>query len=335
MRGVAAISSESDAADAARAVLDAHHGAVDAVIAGFFAVAGRDPRVLFAPLSGIVAGAGVGVRAFDGRAVQPGRGGARPRGFLTENEAPPAAYVAASRTIAALTTLHAYRGRASLSELVKPGVIAAKAMGASKRAALLHRIGAHGVPALRSEAVTRPVIALAGTVSGGIMTLEDIYENFPGEAEATSSPLGEATSFTLPWSPEADVSTEAFAVLAGDARGLVAVLVAARPSSGLSVPELEVTLPVGAKPVMRGIQRTPSGRPIEAAAPIAAVRQGPSTMVVALPGRSRIDADALAPFAAQGLARAALGELCAQRSAAMALAVITDGRTSAELLATA
>ena len=81
-------------AEAAQTVLDAGADAADALVAGFFALAGATPAGLLAPTVAMLGGTGVGGRVFDGRALQPGRGAPRPRGFLEGAEIPLGAYVA-------------------------------------------------------------------------------------------------------------------------------------------------------------------------------------------------------------------------------------------------
>ena len=93
------------ATSATRDALASKGSAVDAVLAGFFAEAGANPDVLLAPFSALVVGTGAGERAFDGRAVQPGKGIDRPRGLLP-GEVPQAVHhVAAPRTIAAIALM--------------------------------------------------------------------------------------------------------------------------------------------------------------------------------------------------------------------------------------
>ena len=65
--------SRGGAEEAAQHILAEAGTAADALIAGFFAAAGARPGVLFSPVQTLIAGPGVGARAFDGRARQPGR----------------------------------------------------------------------------------------------------------------------------------------------------------------------------------------------------------------------------------------------------------------------
>ena len=87
-----AMASEGSAADAATAAL-AKGNAVDAVVAGVFAAAATSPSVLLGPVQILLGGAGLGLRAVDGRVRQAGKGAPRPRGFTPEQGVAPAARV--------------------------------------------------------------------------------------------------------------------------------------------------------------------------------------------------------------------------------------------------
>src|SRR5580693_5893890 len=87
-----ATASEGSAAEAASAML-VKGNAVDAVVAGVFAAAGAGASVLLGPVQIVFGGAGLGLRAVDGRVRQPGKGAPRPRGFTPEQTVAPAARV--------------------------------------------------------------------------------------------------------------------------------------------------------------------------------------------------------------------------------------------------
>jgi hypothetical protein len=293
-RAALAAASQPIAAAAAQRLLDAGASAADAVVAGFFADAGRAADVLLAPAVAVVAGAGVGGRAFDGRAVQPGRGAARPRGVPGGAPVPPAARAAAPGSLAMLALLHAYRGRASLRDLVKPGVEAARAAGASARAELLERIGKTGVLALRSDDVTRPLLSAFGPAEGGMLTVEDLTEGVPVEATATKVPGVAGYAFVAPWS-RSEASPQAVAcevVVAADGRDGLAALAYEPVGDELAAPALELTMPRCAVPVLRGVTRVAPGTPLPASAPVAIAtagtrsEAGPVWLAFGLPGAS-------------------------------------------------
>jgi gamma-glutamyltranspeptidase/glutathione hydrolase len=66
-RGAAA-ATDVGAANAAREVVATWGSAADAVVAGWFALAGTNAEGLLAPVLALVAGPGAGARLFDGRA---------------------------------------------------------------------------------------------------------------------------------------------------------------------------------------------------------------------------------------------------------------------------
>ncbi len=330
IRGARAAATDAAAAGPAQAALDAGGGAVDAIVAGFFAAAGAGPGVLLAPAVALVAGFGVGARAFDGRAAQPGRGAQRPRGFVNEASIPDAARVAAPRSLAMLMLAHGYRGRASLRDLAKPGVAAAEAAGAKARAALLRKVGAGGVLALRGAEVMSKLIAAFGPVSGGVLTAEDVEGSPPAEAEASAATIGEGlTVFSPPFAagaPGGQPGAEAEAIVACDARGVIAALAYVPARGGVPVPDLDLTVGRDAVPVRRGVTRVAPGTLLSAPAPIA-IAVGPAgfAAAVGMPGRATVDAAALAEIAKGAAVEAALGERAEGRGA---VAVVTDGTTA-------
>jgi len=330
IRGIAAIGSHPGATAAATAALEAGGSAADAVIAGFFAAAGADPGVLLGPAVALVAGASAGARAFDGRAAQPGLGAVRPRGFVDDATIPVGARVAAPRSIAMLLLLHTYRGRATLASLVKPGILAAEAEGAKARAALIRRVGAAGVLALRTPEAARALIAVGGPVAGGALSAQDLEEARPAEADATIDEIAEGASvFTSPWPPPPDALAQAEVILACDGRGLLAALAYVPARQGIAVPELELLLRADAVPVRRGVTRLAPGAPLAAPAPVAIFHQKAGCWaVVGLPGSPRVDPRKLATLAGGAPAERALAELIDPGAARGPLGLISDGRSA-------
>src|SRR3954453_18756949 len=106
--------SDARVADAATALLT-RGNAVDAVIAGVFAAAALVPSVLLGPVQILIGGAGLGLRATDGRVQQPGRGVARPRGFTEDAAIARAARVGVPALPAALASTLATSGASTLA----------------------------------------------------------------------------------------------------------------------------------------------------------------------------------------------------------------------------
>jgi len=336
IRGVLALARSAAIQGPAQAALDAGGSAADAVLAGFFAAAGTDPSVLLAPVVALVSGGGAGARVIDGRTVQPGKGAARPRGFRTEAEIPPAAFIGAPRSLGLVALLHAARGRSGLSSLARAGVSAAEAAGATRRAALLKRVGAAGASALLAEEPRSALLAAGGIVSGGILTAEDLEGALPEDVPARESSLaGDATAISVPFDVPLGRIVEAEVILACDARGLVAALsyVPTLPEHGVRVPELELVLGRHAHPVRRGIPRTAPGTPLEMPAPIAIVFKAGFAAAVALLGKATVDVDALGPLAEGWPAEKTLADLRDKVNAKSAMAVLRDARDARAVIA--
>src|SRR5688572_20153077 len=159
--------------------------AVAAVVAGYFAAAGRHPGVLLAPLSLLVGGVGQSGRVFDGRWCQPGRGARRPRGLLPGSEVPIAARVAVPTAIAALSVALVYESGLSLAPLVRHGIAAAERAGSEARAALLTRVAGVGPVALTEPGFVQPLLRLASASQGGLLTPTDFTA--PAELEEAAA----------------------------------------------------------------------------------------------------------------------------------------------------
>ncbi|MBK8257256.1 MAG: hypothetical protein IPK82_31855 [Polyangiaceae bacterium] len=230
LRDAAAEASDMRAAHAAHLALAGGGSATDAVIAGFFAAAGALPSVLLGSAVAIVSNVGSGVRAFDGRPLQPGKGAARPRGYLKGVHPPDAAFLAVPRAVPLLMLLHAYGGRTSFGVLSRSGVETASGVDAKKRAKILRRVGAAGAIALRAEGINEALLTRGNGVAGGALTEEDLNNVLPADAEAIS--LGGHGPETLisvgPWSAEESAADEhewdVDVIAAADFRGNLAVI---------------------------------------------------------------------------------------------------------------
>lgn len=297
MTRAAACATSAIAQDAAERALADGGSAADAVVAGYFALAGEQAAALFSPTTILVAGPGVAGRAIDGRAIQPGAGASRPRGFVDDAHIPLAARAAVSRAPHAVLLLQANHGRRSLKKNVTRGAAAAKSAGDTKRAEFLSRIGDAGSVGLASA--NEAIVRAAGPYASGLVTVEDLERARPADTAATlvdtSAATGEAMRLHFePWpgvAPNGPALGEA--VLAVDARGLLVALscfVDRGDLGGLLVPEVQVALPLLAEPVRRGKTRVAPGTIFAVPSSLVAVDCGPDLRIAAV-GRGGLDLD--------------------------------------------
>jgi gamma-glutamyltranspeptidase/glutathione hydrolase len=286
--------------------------AADAVVSGFFALAGESAASLFAPTTILLAGPGVSARAIDGRAAQPGAGAKRPRGIVEDAAVPLAARAAVPRAAQAVLLLQGTQARRSLKKNVAAGVAAAKASGALRRAAFLSRIGDGGPVAL--AAANEAILRAAGRYAGGLLTEEDLATARPGDRpaelfEATAS-TGESMRVHLePWAASApedegeETHDAADIVAAVDGRGLSIALACFSPAGAREgahlVPEIEVALPLVAEPVRRAKTRVAPGTVFAVPRTIAAVDCGPDLRLVVGAPRGLSSDGAVAAFGAR------------------------------------
>jgi hypothetical protein len=271
-RAVAA--SEAHAAEAALAALE-RGNAMDAVAAGVLAAAAATPSVLLGPVQILIGGAGAGLRAIDGRTRQPGLGTPRPRGFRDEDPIAPASRVAVPALPAAIALALATAGAGSLARALGPAVDIAR--GASEaRMTVLKRLAKNGVGALAEGRIADELVAAAGRVVGGLLSVDDLTRARPAVTACAES-AGPRTMATAPWGASAvrDPVTDAAngsiveVVAACDARGLVAIACYEVSLDGVAIVELGLVAPFAAAPVRRGEPRVRPGEPRAAAAPIA------------------------------------------------------------------
>jgi hypothetical protein len=327
IRGAAATASDAMARAAAQAVVEAGASAVDAIIAGFLAASGADAGVLLAPAAALVAGTGVGARAFDGRAAQPGKGAPRPRGYVDPSAIPAAARFPVPRALAMLVLLHTYLGRAKLRELARHGVLAAEKQGAARRADLLRRIGESGVLALRAREVERALLGCGGPVAGGLLTTEDLEDTRPAEVDARAVVLDDgSTVLGVPWET-GDALRSSEGIVACDGRGIVAALAYAPAREGIAVDDLELVAGMDAVPVQRGVARVAPGTPLPAPAPIAVVaRGGGFWAALALPDQLAANPDHLACLSSGLALEAVLEEIRGRSGSRMIIGAVRDSR---------
>ncbi len=267
--------------------------AIAAALTGFFTAAGAHSGVLLSPVTVLLGGAGVGMRCFDGRLRQPGRGTKRPRGFKAGEVVPDAARVGIAAGVAALLVAHAYDGGEGLARILKPGLRAAERAGADGRVALLRRIRGVGAGALTEPAFVRAFLRGAGPSEGGLVTPADFVALGDIDAAATERKVGRRKVYEAPWAAGgagASASGVGYAVVAIDARGVAAAVCYRRDLDGFPVEDLDVDAHLGAEPVQRGVTRIAPGEARPAPAPVAIEKTASSLRVLAWPALAAVGA---------------------------------------------
>lgn len=285
----AAAASEGHVAQAAREAL-ARGNAVDAVVAGLLAAVAQSPGVLLGPVQLLVAGTGVGRIAVDGRLRQPGLGLPRPRGAPTGGAIPAAARVAAPALPAAIVTVLAAHGTATLRRLAGPALKVARACS-PERAVVLDALARRGTPALADDAIASELLAVGGRAAGGSLTLEDLTSVRPELARIEERAMTPPGWVRVPWLTEGLDATFTQVVAAADGRGLVCIAAYETPVEGVAIPALGLLAPAAAVAVLHGKPRVRPGAPLPAAAPVAIrARRGQADLAVGLAGVSDADA---------------------------------------------
>jgi gamma-glutamyltranspeptidase/glutathione hydrolase len=275
----AAAASEGHVAQAARTVL-ARGNAVDAVVAGVLAAAAAAPGVLLGPVQVLVAGAGAGLLAVDGRVRQPGLGAPRPRGTVTGDAVPQAARVGVPAMPAALAAALAAAGSVTMRRVCLEAVEAARGVS-GERAAVLASLAKRGAPAMADEAIAGELAALAGRIAGGVLTQRDLSSVRPALAYPKERSLDPEGWLRAPWREGASDASRTHVVVAADHRGLLCAACYESAEEGVAIPALGLLAPALAAPVMRGQTRVRPGEPRPSAAPIAIrVRAGLADLAV-------------------------------------------------------
>jgi len=274
-----ASASEGHVADAAAALLT-RGNAVDAVVAGVFAAAAGAPGVLLGPVQILFGGAGLGLRAVDGRVRQAGKGSPRPRGFTEDQLIAPAARVGVPALPAALAAALASSGASTLAQVMAPAI----AMAEGARRDVLKRIAQRGPSALLDESIAGELVNSCGRVAGGLLSRDDIDGVLPALIAATESERTKRPTAFVPWrddgrkTGEPKSAAHVHVVAASDHRGLVAVACYERRDDGVAIAALSLVAPFVASPVLRGQTRVKPGEPAPSPAPIALVRSADHTM---------------------------------------------------------
>ena len=263
-----AVASESHVAQAARDGLS-YGNAADAIVAGVLVAAAESPSVFLGPFQMLVAGAGAGIRAVDGRVRQPGLGVPRPRGLLAGEQVPPQARVGVPALPAALAWVLGSLGSATQLRVAGAAIERVRARSV-ERARVLEAFARRGAVAFTEDAVVGELTAVAGRAARGLLTREDLSSVRPVIVSHDDGALEPSGVLTVPWRGDARHDASFTHVVAAvDARGLVAIACYEAPLDGLTFPALGLVAPAFAVPVMRGEPRARPGEPCPAAAPIA------------------------------------------------------------------
>ncbi|MBI2394844.1 MAG: hypothetical protein HYV09_35070 [Deltaproteobacteria bacterium] len=287
MRSSAAASSHAAAAEAATQAFHAEPGetagtAIDAVIAGVLALAARHAGVMLGCGTILLGGTGEGSLVIDARARQPGLGAARPRGFTDAASIPDAARIAAPSLPAALTLAHAGRGNRTRTALLRTGVAAAQAVGKvtktdEARVESLRAFGREGGGFLRAGPIRDALLEVSARSLGGTLTRDDLDAIRPEIAQARKIDVEARQWAVVPWARalgaheelEPQTITGDVAIVAAcDAFGAVAIASVLLPKLVKAVGETGLSVPLLARPVMRGVARDPAGAPLPMPAPI-------------------------------------------------------------------
>lgn len=269
-----ALARDARVASAAASVMPKGN-AVDALVAGVLAASAVSESTFLGCLSAIVAGPGIGVRALDGRSRQPGLGVQRPRGFASSEEVPAAAWVAAPGLPAAAAALLAAFGTLSLTRACGP----ARELAPPVRASVLDRFSRLGPAALAQGELSEELIAAAGRLAGGVLTVEDLAEALPDISACSYDGKGTRVVARPAWSFEdATAAPRCDVLVVADSRGLVAAaaFVSSEIDPAITIPALGLAAPRMAVPVLRGVRRVSPHTTLPARAPIAIAAHGPA-----------------------------------------------------------
>jgi hypothetical protein len=280
-------STSSLATEVGMATLRGGGGAVDAVLSGFFALAGAEADVLLAPAVLLVAGVGAGAHVIDARLLQPGR--EAPRILPVRGpQVPPAALTGVPRSLGLASLALAYHGRTSLAQVVARGVTAARAAGSPERAEFIEEVGRSGHAALVKR--WRELVEVAGPIAHGALSEADLREAHPDDMPATVEVRGDLRLASTPFATEpAPPAARLELLVATDRFGLAAALALAPTDPLVAVPALGVRLSAGAAPARRKSERVEPGSPRPCPAPVYVLERGPEELAV-VAGLSDVDA---------------------------------------------
>lgn len=270
--------------------------AVDAICASLLAACALDRSVMMSPVQILIGGAGAGLRAVDGRLRQPGLGVPRPRGFQPHEPVPAAAFVAVP-VMPAVIAAAMSMGDATLAQVVAPALDLV-GPGDPARKATLKLLLERGGAAFSDRRAESELVAAAGRHAGGVLTEQDLSEVRPTIEACVVESRGSRRFARAPWAEAGNPTSKrpgvTRAVVASDARGLIAVALYETHHDGLSIDELGLLAPRHAFPVMRGQRRVNPGQILLSASPmLLSEHDGLVDIALALCGAAEADSTGL------------------------------------------
>lgn len=263
----AASATWSRARDVAEARLASSCTAVEAMLAGYYALACSTSWGLFAGVTFVVAGGGVSLTFVDGRPRQPGRGVDRPKRW-DGLDAPPASRAAVPGSVAAAAAVSALFG-VTLPKGTSAGAEIARELGEKERAKLVGRIGSLGVRALTDRAFVHVLGATILPNEGHPLSAAD-FEEPP--VDVAKSGVVDGVFAKAPWADDAakalGIGATTHAILTVDRRGTLAAAVIESPEGELPLADGSASLPLAAEPLRKGIPRLRPGTPLPIGAPV-------------------------------------------------------------------
>jgi hypothetical protein len=306
--------------------------AIDAVLAGVLALALRHPAVLLSSGTILLGGTGEGLLAVDARARQPGLSAPRPRGFTDASQIPDAARIAAPLLPAALTFAHAGRGVRTRTAMLNVALGVAKAATKIDEARVesLRGFGREGGGILRAGPVRDALLSAAARSAFGTLTREDL-DALRGEVvNAKLVDEGARKWAIAPWSDEtlATPDGELAIVAACDAHGAVAIASVLIPTMTVALPDVGLSVPMLARPILRGVTRAPAGAPLSLPSAIGVARAGEQGVDLALGvgGAGALDAQFIGVARAASETSTAIEDALARAGENRAAAVMIDSK---------
>ncbi len=275
------------AQEIAEARLKDSASAVEAMLAGYFALACSTSWGLFAGVTFVVGGGGARLCFVDGRPRQAGRAGSRVKRREGPEDAPLAARAAVPGSVAAAAAVSALFG-VTLPKVTRAGAEIARDLGVKERVRLVSAIGTLGVRALVDRAFTEALLATVPPNEGHPLSPDD----FDAPAvDIVARGVVEGSFVRAPWADDSaralGVGRVVHAVLVVDRRGTLAAAVLESPEAELALADGSASLPVAGEPLRKGIPRLRPGSPLPIAAPVRVRLDGERPLDITLVGATQ------------------------------------------------